>query len=351
MKMELGRLRPLLAAVLVVVLAVWMTLRGAQLVQAQDHTTKLDAARRMQACMERVAEYKRELELPVSQEDWHQTGMIGDPFTPITTTLGAIEAKRTSANSDMAAMVVQMLNEAGVGAGDTVGAGFSGSFPALDLAVLAACDAMGVHCVYIASVGSSTYGGNQPELTMPDMVCRLAQEGLVSTYPAAITPGGAKDCGTDMDPQTLDEILARLAGYEIPIWSIPDFEENLEQRMARYSDLGPITCFIGVGGNLTTQGRGEQDLGQGVLRPDRGGLVTPDSGLLQRYSGQGLPVIYLLNMKKLTAEYGLPYDPQTLPEMGTSAVYYTRQYPLLPGGLGLAAVAVLLIRFRKNKNH
>lgn len=54
--------------------------------------------------------------------------MIGDEYTPITTSLGSEEAKRTTANPDMAALLVQMLTEAGVKSGDTIGAGLFG-FP------------------------------------------------------------------------------------------------------------------------------------------------------------------------------------------------------------------------------
>ena len=39
--------------------------------------------------------------------------MIGDEYTPITTSLGSEEAKRTTANPDMAALLVQMLTEPG----------------------------------------------------------------------------------------------------------------------------------------------------------------------------------------------------------------------------------------------
>ena len=61
----------------------------------------------------------------------------------------------------MGALLVQMLTEAGVKSGDTIGAGFSGSFPTLNLAVLAAGEAMNVKVIYIASMGASTFGANQ----------------------------------------------------------------------------------------------------------------------------------------------------------------------------------------------
>jgi len=338
-------------AFVILLVSAAVTVYGGRRVKDSWYETKQNAARQMQQCMDRVKEYKLQLGVELIPEDIHATGMLGADYTGITTTLGALEAKRTTANADMAAMVVQMLVKAGVRPGDTVGAGFSGSFPSLDLAVLCARDAMGVRCVYVASVGSSTYGANQPELTFPDMALRLVQDGLISTLPAAITPGGARDVGQDMDPDLLAPILERLEGSGVPLWKIPDYQSNLAARMELYEREGPIVCFIGVGGNLTTLGRWESsDLGQGVLSPDRGGLITQQSGLVEIYRAKGIPVINLLNVKKLVADYGLAFDPAVLPEPGTSAVYYRIRYSRWPALTGLAAAAaVLLWGFRRGK--
>ena len=76
--------------------------------------------------------------------------------------------------------------------------------------------------------------------------------------------------------------------------------------------------------------------------PEKIVRLTEDSGLVQRYLSQGLPVINLLNIKQLAADYGLPYDPAQWPERGTSAVYFETEYPGAVLLLGLAGAAVLL---------
>lgn len=318
---------------------------GAPVRKSSDYDVKYAAAEQMSRCMAQIRTYKEALSLPLCEEDRHGTGMLGDYLTDITTTLGSPEAKRSTANPDMAALAVALLREAGVRSGDTIGAGFSGSFPALDLALLCACDAMGVNCVYIASVGASTYGANQPELTLPDMLCRLVQDGYLSTLPAAITAGGAYDIGQDMDAAVLAQILAQLEGYGVPLVSKGVYSENIAWRMALYAENGPISCFVGVGGNVTTLGLDGTVLRQGVSRPDSVRTVSARSGLLDRYSASGLPVILLLNVKKLLTDHGLPFDPDTLPEIGASAIYYETRPRLLPAAFSLAAVlAVLLFR-------
>ena len=110
--------------------------------QSACYALQLDARARMERCMEAVRGYREELGLPLSPGDFHKTGLIGEEYTDITTTLGSIEAKRTAADPDMAALLVRMFSEAGLRSGDRVGAGFSGSFPSLNLAVLCACDGL-----------------------------------------------------------------------------------------------------------------------------------------------------------------------------------------------------------------
>ena len=57
--------------------------------------------------------------------DKNETGLIGLEWSGITTTLGDIEAKRTSTNPDFAALLVKLFKEAGLKKGDIVAANFS----------------------------------------------------------------------------------------------------------------------------------------------------------------------------------------------------------------------------------
>ena len=345
---EKKRLSLILSAVLLTSCAA-VTILFQKRIPAQDYAWKLAAAESMAACMDAVREYKHELGLSISPEDIHHTGMIGAAWSPITTTSGALEAKRTSANPDMAALMVQLLEEAGVKPGDVIGAGFSGSFPALNLAVLSACRAMDVEVIYIASVGASTYGANQIELTFPHMAHRLAAEGLVDGPPAMTSLGGDMDCGLDMEEDIRRQMLFELEQYQTPVLYEKDFAANVQRRMALYEQLGPIACFIGVGGNMTTSGRNETQLGWGVIDPEYISEVNEDSGLVEHYAAQGTAVIHLLNVKQLVADYGMPYDPETLCPPGKSDIFFETRFPVLPGILGIAGSLALMLWGRKGK--
>ena len=334
----------LLICVMVLALALGLAARGQQRTKVYYAQMQLQATDLLEECFAHVRSYKQELGIPMAQEDYHQTGMIGESYSGITTTLGACEAKRTTAWPEMGALCVRLLYEAGVRPGDKVGAGFSGSFPAMNLAVIAACQVMDVELVYISSVGASTYGANNPQLTFPEMAHRLVEDGVLATDSAAVTLGGEKDAGVGMDPALLQEITGRLEEAGLPLLIEEDFQKNMALRREIYEQDGAIDCFVAVGGNITSMGRNEAglDLGQGLLDPKRVTRLTQDSGLVQYYLLQGVPAINLLNIKKLVADYGLPYDPEQWPEPGTSAVYYETSYPMWIVALGIGAAAVCL---------
>ncbi|HWP52061.1 MAG TPA: poly-gamma-glutamate system protein, partial [Clostridia bacterium] len=318
------------AALTLLVLAVGLISSQGRMTRTHYVDVQLDARARMIRCLEAIRGYRTTLGLTLSEEDTWKSGLIGAEYTEITTTIGAIEAKRTATDPDMAALLVRMFIQAGLRPGDRVGAGFSGSFPGLNLAVICAADALGLKLCYISSVGSSTFGANLPELTFPDMAHRLYTDGLISTDSALVTPGGDYDIGKGvLDESAFEPILARIASWGIAVLREPDFEKNLAARRVLYAQNG-IDCFVAAGGNITSMGKGDSalTLGQGLLHHAIGAeRITVRSGLVEWYLAQGIPVINLLNIRKIVADYALPFDPVTRAPAGQSPVYYTAQYP------------------------
>lgn len=342
---------PLILAVAILLVSFMAGGRFSVRVKTDNYEIKVAAAERMQRCMEAVRGYKAELGIPLSEEDILQTGVIGEVFTGMTTTIGVLEAKRTAATTDMAAAAVDMLEEAGLGRGSVAGAAFSGSFPGWNLAVLSAAQEMGIQLICTASAGASMYGANQVELTFPDMLLRLTNEGLLSFTPVLFSLGGDWDAGLEMLDEERDTLIRRFESGSVPFLLEREYQKNLAYRLALFEAQGPIDCFIGVGGNVTTIGRGEDTLPCGVVRPGTVTEINEESGLLDIYNAQGLPVIHLLNVKQLAADYGIAYDPETPNVIGAGAIYYTYASPkLIPAaGLALAASVLLLGARAHNK--
>ena len=118
--------------------------------------------------------------IPIDKNlDVNETGLIGEEWSGITTTLGNLESKRTSTNPDFAALLVKLFKEKGLKKGDIIAANLSSSFPALNLSLIAAADTLGLEAVMVNSVGSSTYGGNIEEFTYIDMENYLFSKGII----------------------------------------------------------------------------------------------------------------------------------------------------------------------------
>ena len=343
----------LLAAALSVYFAVAVR-AGMEQVYAPERNTMLDAAQRMKRCMDEIKALKAARGIPLDpSEDVHQTGLLGTSYTLITTTLGSLEAKRTTANPDMAALCVKLFTQAGVRPGDRVGCSFSGSFPALNLASVCALDAIGARAVYMSSIGASTYGANQAELTSPEMLHHLYARGLLTQDCALVTMGGHEDLGLDMniagfpgDDEAFSAMLRRLDEAGLTATRIEPLEENIRRRMEL---LGEIDCFVNVGSNVTATRNLGSALGCGVLRRPFEMRVSPEDGLVLQYLSQNVPVVHLLDVKTLCAQNGLPFDPATLSIPGSAAIYMTTKAPLgtLLLGLGLVVLLLVLMRFSK----
>ncbi len=287
-------------------------------------------------------------------EDTLQIGLLGEEITDITTSLGSVEAKRTSQLPDMAALSVRLLHEAGVRRGDTVGACFSASFPGADLAVLCAAEVMDLKLVYSATIGASNYGANLPGYVLPEMIKTAVDAGLISSMPQMVSMGGDRDEGANMigtlleETEEIEAMKQRLAEEGFELLHFDSFEEDIAYRLAQMEGMA---AFINVGGNILGIGNSDAALsfGQGLLKPSRP-AVNSKSGLVEHCLSLGIPTIHILNLKQLCAETGVPFDPLSIPEIGTSEVYYSRRYskPAIVG-VGVITLAALLLIEKDDK--
>lgn len=259
--------------------------------------------------------------------DVNETGMIGPRWSGMTTTLGVLEAKRTSTQPDFAAVVVSLLKQCGAKRGDRVAINLSGSFPALGLSTLSAAQVLELRPVLIASLGASMWGANDPAFTWLEMEQAVRAAGLIRSGTVAVSLGGARDVGKEMDEAVREQLRARIRAAGVAFIDEADFDKNLARRMSMYLADGLPACFINIGGNLASGGA-EADTG--ALRP---GLIrsteeagTRIGGLMGAFLTRKVPVIHLLDLKALAVSTGLPYDPVPLPPPGSSGVFRATQY-------------------------
>ena len=212
------------------VIAVILTLYMTSLAECRYYEEKLEASSITDLCFKRIKQYKIDNGIAFAREDINETGMLGRSFSYITTTTGVVESKRTSVNPNFAAVIIDMFKEAGIKKHDEVTLVFSGSFPALNIAVMAACDVFELKTCTMASIGSSSYGANDPDFTFFDMATLLYQEGLLKTKIDYISLGGSHDMGDDFWEGVSEPIIERIKNSNVEYISIRDYAENLKYR-------------------------------------------------------------------------------------------------------------------------
>ncbi|WP_027623944.1 poly-gamma-glutamate system protein [Clostridium lundense] len=308
---------------------------------------KIQAASLMNECMKEIKEEKLRRNIKIDKKyDINSTGLIGVEMSKITTTSGALEAKRTSTNPNFAAVIVHMMKKAGLKEGDEIGVNFSSSFPALNIAVLSACEVLKVNPIVISSIGASTWGANIPEFNYMDMEELLYRKKILSNKSTAISIGGAEDIGKDMEPKVVEEILKRARNYGRIIIHQEDLQQNIKERYSIYTgDNRNIKAFINVGGNIVSLGETEDsaDIPPGLIRTDKY-KVNSKSGLIQMFLQKDIPVIHILNIKKLASDYGVGIDPMPLPKVGQGEIYYAYEYPfgIISLVLGITIITIII---------
>jgi poly-gamma-glutamate system protein len=252
--------------------------------------------------------------------DPNRTCLIGPELTPLMTTLGHLDAKRTTTDPSLASLIVHLLAEAGVSAGDTIAVGSSASFPAAMVATLAAAEAMLVHPVAIISLGASTYGATNPEFNLLDMYTLLLRESVFQTPPAAVSLGGNRDVGEGFDPALKTDLLSQIVASGYHFISEPDLATNVSKRVEVYGGsrgMERVRAFVNTGGSHSNLGTSPLAL---QLQPGLNADITippvEERGVLFEMAAHQVPIIHLLFIRGLASRYGLLWDPIPLSEPG-----------------------------------
>ena len=354
---------------LIIIIALLITFNSNEVSRSRYYDLKVNAATKSLECSNAIKDYKLSKGIPIAKEDINETGMIGLRSSFITTTSGQLQAKRTSINPDFASVAIDMFQELHLKEGDEVGVMLSGSFPALNISILCAIEVFHLKPCVMASIGASTYGANDPDFTFYDMVSYLNDIGLLNVKINYVSLGGTDDIGsnfTDITGKLTDEeeqelflkIKNRISSGSATLIYEPDFLKNIELRMNYFSqDLNNMKLFINVGGNQISIGVDEAGFisKNGLItNNDFNKLkinITNNTGLIERYLYQNIPVAQFLNIKGLALKYNLPYDPVTFPPIGESEVYYEVTHNLVPAfiAIGLSIVMFGLIIYSRKK--
>ena len=251
---------------------------------------------------------------PDVAHDPNRTGMIGPEFSVITTTLGDLGSKRTTATPAFAAALVRQIADLGLEPGTSVVIVVSGSFVGGNVAAVAAVEALGLRPVLISSVGASMWGATDPEFTWLDIEESLVGEGLLATGSTAAVIGGTGGIGREMMPGAAAAIRTAADRTGIPLLEADSLSALLDRIAVRLEEaLGPGQrpgLVINVGGAVVGLGDCTESytVEPGLHRePVACTDGTPGIGL--RFLAELVPLLQILNIRRLSAEWDFPFDP------------------------------------------
>jgi len=268
-----------------------------------------------------------------------RTGLIGVEWSPITTTLGDLEAKRTSTDPRWGIVFYRWFLDLGLKEKDPVAILTSGSFPGFALSAVVAAEELGLEVLLIPSLGASSWGANIPDLPLTSILSMLRTHGFVKSSPYFATLGGRGELGLDLPPEGIYALQKSAKEANVTIIGAKSFEELLERKWTKIAEFNP-KVIVQIGGSQANLGTDPEvlTLQPGILRPESG--VSAGNGIIAKALNAKIPVIHMLNVKTLCRKTGIPFDDKPLKKA-------PRQVPKLLSFLGLLLWGFYLFRFKR----
>ena len=307
---------------------------GKEDVKLKWYDQKIEASKLASEAAEYLKEFRMRKGVFVDIiNDPNETALIGQDLTPITTDRGFIEAKLTATNPNFAAVIVDMLKEAGLEKNDVVAIAFTGSLTGLNIAVHSAVQTLQLKPIIITSVGASNWGANDPDFTWLDMESLLFKAGIFKDKSVAASIGGGLDRGRGLSPEGRQLITDAIHRNKIKFIDEEHLENSIQKRIDIYNNYRQkkkIKAFINVGGGISSIGSVENGkyipTGLSTILPMKN---YPVRGVMIQMAENNVPIIHLLNINKLALKFGLPINPVPLPRAGEGEIFIQKRYSVL----------------------
>jgi len=313
-----------------------------------SYDLKIKAARLMEKSMSMLKNNRMESGVFIDDEnDPNETGLVGGPFSLITTDEGDLDAKLTTLDPNFSAGMVDLMLEMRLQKGDTIAILLTGSMPGANIAVLTAAKAIGLVPITITSVGASQWGANHVDFTWLDMEEILFNNGFIGKRSIAASIGGRNDMGRLLSPAGRDIITSNISKHKLPLIKNTKLAENIDERMKLFSNYcipKDFSAMINIGGGVASLGTSFNSklLAAGIVkRADvidislrEGGV----EGVLSKFAKNNVPILHVLNIKSLTEQLNMPFAPIPIPEIGVGGLYAEKKYNIF-----IATVCLVII--------
>ena len=301
------------------------------------YDSKIKAANLMKQCLQSLKKSRLENSIFIDIEnDPNETGIVGVPYSLITTDEGDLDAKLTTLDPNFSAVIVDLLFTAGLEKNDTIAVMLTGSMPGANIALLSACQVMGIHPIIISSIGASQWGANQVDFTWLDMEDILIENKLINSRSVASSIGGRNDMGRLLSPLGRDLIMENIKNYDLPLIRENRLADNIKKRTDIYNEYLPIDKYDGVvniGGGVASLGTSfnYRLIPPGIV--NRSDIVDIDNssgieGAFSYFLKKNITGLHILNIKSIIENYNLPFAPIPHPKIGEGVLYAKERYNL-----------------------
>ena len=308
---------------------------------------KLAAAKLMQKAELAIKDYRNSEGVYIDEvNDPNKTAMIGGKQSPIVTDRGDLTSKLTSLNPNFAAVIVEMFKEANLKRGDKIAISYTGSFPALNIAVLSASKILELEPIIISSVGASMFGATDPDFTWLDMEEFFIQKNIFEFKSIAASIGGGRDLGRGLSKNGRDVIIENINKHNIQLVRDETLEQNISSKMELFKASGQdeIALYVNIGGGLSSLGT---TLNGRLIDPGFHRYLTltntPLKGTMLLFADEGIPVVHLLDITRLAEREELPIAPDPLPDPGIGSMFEDEKYNLTIATISFVILITLIL--------
>ncbi len=341
-KPQIQRIEVIVTLAIFSIVMVYFTLSNITYVEKLGLKEKIKSTEIMEKALSTLKkEVKSRDDSPILKDiDPNLTGLIFiRPQSPMITYSGDLRSKQTVLKPNFSALLVDLFMKAGLEVHDTIAVGMTGSMPGANIALYAACEAMGIIPAVITSVGASQYGATDSNFTWLDMEKILYDNEIISYRSIGASLGGRGDKYKEKDVNNI--IYGGFKGAELASKAIfrngineikgvknrkKIFEEYIRDDLARYSayvNIGGGVSSMGVGGNKLLDGKA------GIFTPNEVRKKSLDNCMARSFADVGVMLINIQNIPKLikteNGEQLIAYGGKK-GKTGEGLLYYSERY-------------------------
>ena len=236
---------------------VYIAVNSQTKIEKVGYQDKIHASNKMEKM---ILELDENFEFEKSELDIYNTGLFGTDNSSITTIQDydslMVRSKLLTTHPSFAAIIVEFFYDAEIEHGDTIAVSMTGSFPGANIALLSACEAMGVIPISISSAGSSSWGANREVFSWPTIESFLYDKKLIKRKSIGYSMGGDNDNGDNL-PDSGIELLESIIPDNVVFVNRLNLFDNIDEKIELFrKSCTDYSMYVNIGGGASSLGPG-----------------------------------------------------------------------------------------------